>query len=161
MIDAEQEENKMSDGYKDPLRTDMEASIATVESAGSVQYVVPVLAEDVVVEKRVVEKDRVRVHKTIHEREEIIDEPLNQEIVEVERVPVNRIVERPIPTRQEGDVTIISVTKEVLVVEKRLLCTEEVRITRRISEGHDPQRVTLRNEEVTVERIPAAEAPNP
>ncbi|MCW3096264.1 MAG: hypothetical protein JWL77_1882 [Chthonomonadaceae bacterium] len=149
----------MSDGYKDPLRTDNGASIPMVESAGSVQYVVPVLAEDVVVEKRLVEKDRMRFHKTIHEREEIVDEPLTQEIVEVERVPVNRIVERPIPTRQEGDVTIISVTKEVLVVEKRLLCTEEVRITLRRSEVHDPQRVNLRSEEVTVERVPAVEGP--
>ena len=73
-------------------------------------------------------------------------------------VPINRIIERPIPTRQEGDVTIISVTKEVLVVERRLMFTEEVRITRRRSEFHEPQRVTVQSEEIEIEHIPHREA---
>jgi stress response protein YsnF len=45
------------------------------------------------------------------------------------------------------------VLEEVLVVETRLLVTEEVRITRRRTETHMPERVTLRREDVTIERV--------
>ena len=54
--------------------------------------------------------------------------------------------------RSEEDTLIIPVLEEVLVVEKRLLLKEEVRITKR-EETHTPQRVTLRREEAAVERI--------
>ena len=142
----------------DSFPTQVEATEHT-ERAERVERVVPILAEDVVVGKRTVETGRVRIHKTVQEHEEIVDEPLTQETVEVERVPINRIIERPIPTRQEGDVTIISITKEVLVVEKRLMFTEEVRITRRRSEFHEPQHVTLHSEEIAIEHSEAVEAP--
>jgi hypothetical protein len=45
----------------------------------------------------------VRIHKTVQTREVLVDEPLLQEVVVVERVPVNRVVEGPIPVRYEGD----------------------------------------------------------
>ena len=50
---------------------------------------------------------------------------------------------------------------QVLVVEKRLVLREEVRITRHTDEAHEPQQLTLRREEVTVVRIdPAPPPPN-
>ena len=152
----------MSKGSIPPLKVKTDSfptQVEATEHAQRVERVVPILAEDVVVGKRAVETGRVRIHKTVQEHEEIVDEPLTQETVEVERVPINRIIERPIPTRQEGDVTIISITKEVLVVEKRLMFTEEVRITRRKSEFHEPQRVTLHTEEIAIEHSEAVEAP--
>jgi stress response protein YsnF len=48
---------------------------------------------------------------------------------------------------------IISLVKEVPVVEKRLMLTEELRITRRSTEHRESLPVTLRSEEVTVERL--------
>jgi stress response protein YsnF len=48
---------------------------------------------------------------------------------------------------------IIPVLEEVLVVEKRLMLREEVRITRRRSEVHETQEVMLRSESVSVERL--------
>ncbi len=45
------------------------------------------------------------------------------------------------------------VLEEVLVVEKRLVLKEELRITRRRVEERNPQRVTLRSEEVSVGRF--------
>ena len=149
----------MSTVHKEPLLVDSETAMTEDAAREKVERVVPILAEEVLVGKRTIETGRVRVHKSVQEREEIVDELLEQETVEVERVPINRIIERPIPTRQEGDVTIISVTKEVLVVEKRLMFTEEVRITRRKSEFHEPQRVVLHSEEIAVEHIPATELP--
>ena len=150
----------MSAGNRDSRTAERKVSSAGVEETEHAERVIPILAEEVVVGKRITETGRVLVHKTIQEREEIVDELLEQETVEVERVPINRMIERPIPTRQEGDVTIISVIKEVLVVEKRLMFTEEVRITRRKSEFREPQRVTLQSEEIAVEHVSAAATPN-
>jgi len=144
---------------KNPPATTSKASVAKVASSESAERVIPILAEEVEVEKQVRETGRVHVHKTVQQHEEVVDEPLVQETVEIQRVPINRVIERPIPTRQEGDTTIISVTKEVLVVEKRLMFTEEVRITRRRSEFHDPQRVDLQSEEIVIEHLPVAEGP--
>jgi uncharacterized protein (TIGR02271 family) len=115
--------------------------------------VLPVLAEALDVRTRAVETGRVRLHKTVQAREVLVDEPLLWEEVAIERVPVNRVVEGPIPVRYEGDTMIVSVLEEVLVVETRLLLTEELRITRRRTETHQPVPVTLRREDVTIERI--------
>jgi uncharacterized protein (TIGR02271 family) len=115
--------------------------------------VLPVLAEALDVQTRRVETGRVRIHKTVHTREVLVDEPLLREEVIIERVPVNRVVEGPIPVRYEGDTVFISLLEEVLVVETRLLLKEEVHMTTRRTETHTPARVTLRHEDVTIERV--------
>ena len=64
--------------------------------------------------------------------------------------------EAPVPVRQEGLTTIITLLEEV-VVEKRLRATEEVRITKRRAHPSRPlQHVTLRREEAVVERLDVA-----
>jgi uncharacterized protein (TIGR02271 family) len=115
--------------------------------------VLPVLAEALDVQTRTVETGRVRLHKTVQTREVLVDEPLLREEVIIERVPINRVVEGPIPVRYEGETMIVSVLEEVLVVETRLLLTEELRITRRRTETHRPVPVTVRREDVTIERV--------
>jgi uncharacterized protein (TIGR02271 family) len=115
--------------------------------------VLPVIEETLAVDTRRVETGRVRIRKVVHAREELVDPPLWREEVVVERVPVNRVVEGPIPVRYEGDTMIISLLEEVLVVETRLLLKEEVHITTRRTETHTPERVTLRHEDVTIERV--------
>ncbi|MFD1693079.1 DUF2382 domain-containing protein [Azotobacter chroococcum] len=67
---------------------------------------------------------------------------------------------RPIPqVRQEGDVTVIPVLEEVLVVEKRLVLKEELRVRRVVHEEPHSVPVTLRREQVTVERTPQKSRP--
>jgi stress response protein YsnF len=100
----------------------------------------------------------VRIRKSVHEREEVADIPLLREDVNVERVAINRQVEVAPEVRYEGDVTIIPVLEEVLVVEKRLMLREELRVTRKRSEAREPQRVTLRTEHVEVTREEGARA---
>ena len=82
--------------------------------------VLPVMAEVLDVRTRRVETGRVRIHTTVQAREVLVDEPLLREEVIIERVPVNRMVEGPIPVRYEGDTMILSLLEEVLVVETRL-----------------------------------------
>jgi uncharacterized protein (TIGR02271 family) len=118
------------------------------------EAVVPVLEEELDVRRRRVETgDGVRVEKTVDEHEACVDEPLTKEEVEVERVAVGRPVDGPVSVRYEGDTMIVPILEEVLVVEKRLMLKEEIRITRRRHEVHSPQRVTLRREHANVERI--------
>lgn len=135
-------------GYDLPLGRD---EIDTLAGASG-RVVVPVTEERAEVAKRRVETGRVRVLKTVSERSEVVDLPLAREQVDVERVAVNRVVDGPVPTRREGDTLIVPVLEEVLVVEKRLMLREEVRITTRVTETRDPQEVDLRREEVVVER---------
>ncbi len=145
----------------------LEAAPASTSAVGSAsgaavgETVIPVVVEEAEISKRVVETGRVRVVKRVRQREETVDEPLFREEVRVERVPVNRPVEGPVEVREEGGVTIVPVVEEVLVVEKRLVLREEVRITRVRVEEHRPQAVSLRSEEVEVDRVPNGAAREP
>lgn len=124
-------------------------------AASSEHAVVPVVEEEVRFGTRQVETGRVRVRKLVREEEETFDEPLAREEVTVERVAVEKFVDGPQPMRREGDVVVIPIVEEVLVVEKRLMLKEELRVRKRIVEERSPQTVTLRREEAVVERLPA------
>jgi uncharacterized protein (TIGR02271 family) len=131
----------------------LEQRYGRVDARQEPPLVVPMIQETLDVDTRPVETGRVRVRKAVHEREEIVDPPLLRDEVRVERVPINRVVEGPISARSEGDTLIIPLFEEVVVVEKRLLLKEELRITKHRTETHTPQRVTLRREEAVVERV--------
>ena len=138
------------------------AGATGTDAATSVTYVdgpsvIPLVAEQLEIHKQRVETGRVRVTKTVEFEEQQVDVPLSKEEVTVERVTVDRFVTEPPPVRREGDVTIIPVMEEVLVVEKRLMVREELRLTVRRTETHEAQTVTTRKEVAHVERVPAAE----
>jgi stress response protein YsnF len=98
----------------------------------------------------------------VREEEDVVDESLTSEDVEVERVPLDCWVDGPVPVRQEGETTILTVIEEVVVVEKRLRAVEEVRITKCQALRHEPQTITLRREEAVIERLePAGSDQNP
>jgi stress response protein YsnF len=118
--------------------------------------VIPLVEERAVILKRKKLTGGLRVRTVVRESEEVIDQPRTTDEIEVERVPVDRWVEAPVPIRQEGETTIITLLEEVVVVEKRLRATEEVRITRRRTTRQAAQQVTLRREEAVVERLDAA-----
>ncbi len=50
--------------------------------------------------------------------------------------------------------TVVPVYEEVLVVQKKLVLREEVRLTTRREPLPGPERVTLRRQQVEVERLP-------
>ena len=124
--------------------------------------VIPLLEEQLHVEKQLVETGRVRITKTVLEEPQTVQIPLTSETVEIERVSLNQYVDEPPLTRQEGETTIYPVLKEVLVVEKRLMLIEEIRVTRRQSQTRQTLSVPLRREDVRIERIDAtSERPAP
>ncbi|PWC59046.1 hypothetical protein TSH7_17630 [Azospirillum sp. TSH7] len=101
----------------------------------------------------------VRAHTLSHEHELPVETDLSVETLEVERVAVGRFVDGPIPDRQDGDTTVISVIEEVAVVEVRLKLVEEVRITRRTTSRKMIDHVTVRRQEVVVDQDPPPHAP--
>jgi uncharacterized protein (TIGR02271 family) len=103
--------------------------------------------------KKQVTTGKVRITKQVSERVETIDEPGLREEVEVERVPVDRIVDSFPEVQVDGDVTIIPVVEEVYVVKKRFRVKEEVRVRRIRKEEIHSQEVSLRSEQVKVERV--------
>ena len=98
--------------------------------------------------------EKVRITKVVHERETLVDEPQFHDEVAITRVPIQRVVDGPVPVREENGTTIISIVEEVLVVEKRLMLREEIHIRKQRTETHQPQHITLRSEGVQVERVP-------
>lgn len=128
------------------------------DDASGTTVKMPLIAEvlDVSTVKR--ETGRVLVHKTVHTEERIVDEPQIVEAVEVRRVPVGRVVDAPVATRTEGDVTIVPVYEERLIVTRQLVLKEELHITTRRTEERNPQRIELRSEEVSIERLAPADA---
>ena len=117
--------------------------------------VVPIVQEELHIGKQKVETGRVRLTKTVQEREVMVSEPSMQEDIQIERVPVNRWLTEPASVRYEGDIMIIPVMEEVPVVEKRLRLKEELRVTKRQITTQRTEPVRLRTEEVQMERIPA------
>jgi uncharacterized protein (TIGR02271 family) len=115
--------------------------------------VVPIIEEQVDIHKRKVTTGRVRLTRSVVEREEVIDEPAFRETVEVERVPVNKTLDGPVGVRFEGDTMIIPVVEEQVVVEKRWVLKEEVRVTKQRTRTDEPQHVTLHEQNVSVERL--------
>jgi uncharacterized protein (TIGR02271 family) len=118
------------------------------------ETVLPLLAEEVSVSKQVVETGRVQVARVTHERERLIDELLAHETVEIDRTPIGRHVDTMPAVRNEGDTVVIPIVEEVLVIERRLLLKEEVRVRRVRSTERHQERVTLRHHEAVVTRLP-------
>ena len=144
--------------YALPLRlAELEHSGSEPREHQDEPMVVPVLVEKLEVQKRPVETGKVRITKVVHERETTVDEPLWHDKVAITRMPIQRVVEGPVPVREEHGTTIISVVEEVLVVEKRWMLREEIHVRQQRIETHQPQRITLRSEEVQVERVPHAD----
>ena len=112
------------------------------------------LAEEFVsIGKRRVVTGRVRVRTQTETVETTAGAELEGETVEVTRVPCDRYVDQAPPVRTEGEVTILPVVEEVLVVEKRLVLKEEIHVRRTATRETVEIPVTLRRERAVVERI--------
>ncbi len=130
------------------------STLEEMEETRDANYlVIPILSERMLVSKRRVPTGGVRITKQVHSREQAIKDHGYEEDVQVDRVPVNKIIDKPAKTRFEGKTMIIPVMEEVLVVEKRLMLKEEVRVTKFRQQLAAPDNVELREEEVSVEKL--------
>ena len=123
---------------------------------------IPVTEEVLVVGRKTVDSGAVNISKTTETTQALVDEPSFTEEVHIERKRVDRPVgaEHPAEIRTEGETTIIPVLEEVVVIERRLIVREEVRITRVRTAGRVRQKVTLRRERLHVARSAAPDDPD-
>jgi uncharacterized protein (TIGR02271 family) len=113
--------------------------------------VLPLAEERLRVGTKTVETGHVRVRTIVEAREEIAVADLRRDEVEIERVPVNAEVSAMPQVREEDGVTIIPVVEEILVVEKRLMLVEEIRLRRRTTVEREEMPVTLRAQRAVVQ----------
>ncbi len=112
---------------------------------------IPVVQEEVVVDKTRTSSP-VRVVKQVETRDTTLTaKALSREAV-VERVPIDRFVERREGMRTEGDTLVIPVFEEVPVVVMKTKLKEEVRVTMRTSTKERRLPVTVRRDRVTIDR---------
>jgi len=104
---------------------------------------------------------RVRVAVTTEVTEEQVEGLCRSREAELRRVPIGREVEEAPPVRQEGDVIIIPVIAEKLVLVRRLVLTEEIHLRLRLDETPVTLAASVARQTVTVDRLPpeAAEPP--
>ena len=113
---------------------------------------IPLHVEEVSVSQRYVEKAKVQIALVTGRREQLIDEELTRVRVEVERVPIGRAIEVVPPISHEGDITIIPVVEEIVVVERRLVLKEKIRIRRVSTKEQHQETVVLREQEAVITR---------
>ncbi|WP_431301049.1 DUF2382 domain-containing protein [Tabrizicola sp. BL-A-41-H6] len=111
------------------------------------------------------ESARIRVRRTDQRRVVVRTETREESLtltadleaarVEVTRVPVGRDVEAVPEIRVEGDVTILPVMEERLVVTRQLVLKEEIHVRRVTERRRAEVPVTQRHEVAVVERIDA------
>lgn len=136
------------------------APLEGVTSDGT-PMVLPLAEETLSVAKAVRTTGRVRVRTVVDTAEQVVSADLATEGVEVTHVPVDREVDAVPAVRTEGDVTIVPVVEEIVVVEKRLVLREELHIRRVRSTEHVEVPVELRRERAVVERVGAEEGGEP
>ncbi|WP_424519089.1 YsnF/AvaK domain-containing protein [Rubrivirga sp.] len=126
-------------------------------NAGATQ-VLREVEETLDVSTRTVERGRVVARAITDSRDHPVDAAGWRETVEVDRVPINRVVDAVEDVRVEDGVTIVPVYEEVLVVHKQLMLREELHLSTRREEVPGPASVTLRRQRVEVERLPPSDA---
>ena len=149
--------NKRTDG---PATSPAHVDGATANDAGlessSVGERIPLARERVRLEKREVERVAAHIRLRTHEEDVRVAETLHRERIDIERVPVDQVMDDVPVTRTEGDVTVIPIVEEVLV--KRFRVIEEIRLRPRLEQHVVEETVQLRRQVATVDDGPGARA---
>lgn len=112
---------------------------------------IPIIEEQAHVEKRST-TEQVRVRTTTETERVIMQDAVRREQIEIKRVPIEREVASAPAIRTEGDLTIVPVLEERLVVERRLFLVEEIHLRKTVHEEAVELPTELRRTRVDVER---------
>lgn len=134
------------------------AKLGGSESNGSglksEEAVIKLSAEQLRVEKRVVEGESVRIRVVTDEVDAPATVMLRAETLDIQRVAIGRVVDEVPEIREEGGVTIIPVVEEIAVTEVRLILKEELHVRRVATIRKHEEIITLRSQRAEVEHIP-------
>ena len=117
----------------------------------------PLAEEQAYLEKRRVVTGRVRVHTELDVSDQAISEELTADHISVRRVPINRYVETAPGIKTEGELTIIPVLEEVLVVQTKLVLKEEIHIQRTLTTKNVTESIPVRKQRAVIETNGAEE----
>jgi stress response protein YsnF len=129
---------------------------SSTQKRRSTDRVLPLVEEGIRVTTREGTPVRVRVRTVTETVDDFVRQELLGQRVEVQRVSLDRMIDPGAPApqvRTEGNVTILPVLEEVLVVEKRLVLKEELRITRHETKEVAETPVTVRKQRAVIERL--------
>ncbi len=101
-------------------------------------------------EREVVQAGAVRVRIRTDRQTTVVDDPLVIRGVDVERVPMRRVVEERRDPWQDGPVMVVPVYQEILV--RQTVLVEEIRLTPTVALHHDARAIDLRSETAVIER---------
>lgn len=122
------------------------------ETAETVPETLPLAQERVEVAKQRGVQGRVRVTRRTTEREQAIEEWLQQEYVEIHRVIKGTPPEAHPAIREEDGGMIIPVVDEHVEVVRTLVLREEIPIRKVTTAVPYQESVTLRSQDITVEK---------
>jgi uncharacterized protein (TIGR02271 family) len=120
---------------------------------------IPIVQEQLDVTTERVLTGRVEVRIEQHEVVKRLDLEAVEQNVEVERIAINQEVEAVRPPWHEGDTLVVPVYEEQVVVQRRLVLKEEVRLRTLTAVRRWQEAVPIREEKAVVrrERLSAAE----
>ena len=104
------------------------------------------------VETRLVERERVRVRVSTDEHDETIETLLMRQDVVVDRVSRGHDVSEAPQVRQDGNIIIVPILEERVVVTRQLVLKEELHIRIDVTRTATPHTVRLKREHATIER---------
>jgi uncharacterized protein (TIGR02271 family) len=113
---------------------------------------VPVIAEEVQVLREKVSTGAVRVRIEPMEAQTPVQLESLSEEMDIERVAVGREVEARVEPWHEGDVLVVPVYEETVVLQRRIVLKEELRLRPRLERRAWEETVPLRRDRAQVER---------
>lgn len=116
---------------------------------------IPVVEETATVSTQRVVSGRVRIVTQTEEINHLLPTDLASVEVDVVRVPIDRRIETIPDVVTEGEVTIIPVVEERLVVTRELYLREEIHVRRIEHKETVDVPATTRRQTVQIERLPA------
>lgn len=123
------------------------------------EFVLPLVEESLVVGKREVITGRVQVRTIVTEEPAEVHVSLMRGQVEIERLAIGEEVLAVPPVREEGDTTIVPVVREEIVVTKRLILVEEIRMRRVTTVEDHVETVVLKSQHAVIDRAPSEPLP--
>ena len=136
--------------------------MATEKLDSDSEVVLPLLEEALRLGKRRVETGRVRISVSTANDERLVRETLRTERAEVEHVQVNRDLAEgeaaPVARWEDDGTLVVPVVEEILIIERRLVLREEVRLRLVAVDEVVEQSITLRRQQANVEHLPASAA---
>lgn len=139
----------------DPRMVRTESAVGQIETEIVNDYAtirIPVLTEQLVVEKEAVSRGAIHLHKGVETAEQTLQVPVFHEEATIEHMTPEAYNSSGV---QDPDTMVIPIYEEQLVVEKRMVLKEYIRIRKRRVEEQQTVTETLRREYLTVTDPPA------